>query len=1347
MAVSTTIRPLRFLTLLFLLALGHVALQAQVDNVYIYGTVKDYASAKKLDGITVSVFKNGAKLAETVTNASGKYEFNLDYGSEYKVVYTKAGIVSKNISIDTRNIPEEERVGGHGMNIEMTLFPELPGMDFSILQQPIGKAKFDPGTNEVTWDLQYTQQIRSEVDRLMKEYEEKKKREAGAAADYAKLMTQGESAMSAADYKKAVDSFTAALNLKAGDPKATARLSDAKMKLDQLEGDKKKEEQYAALVKEADGLFGKKDYEGARSKYQAASGVKEEEAYPKQKIKECDTLIADAAKKAEEEKKAKELEAKYQAALAAGDAAFKGGKYEDAKAKYTEASGLKPAEQYPKDQLAAIAKKLDELAKKAEEEKKQKELDAKYQAAIVAADAAFKAANYDQARSGYTEASGLKPSEKYPKDQLAAIDKAVAEAAKKAEEERKAKELDEKYKAAIAAGDAAFQGQQWDAAKAKYTEALGLKPAEKYPKDQLAAITEAAKKAEEDKKARELDEKYKAAIAAGDAAFQGQQWDAAKAKYTEALGLKPAEKYPKDQLAAIDKAIADAAKKAEDEKKQRELDDKYNAAVAAGDAAFQGSKWDDAKARYTEASGLKPSEKYPKDQLAAIDKAIAAAAKKAEEDKKRAELDARYKGIVDEAEALFGQEKYAASKAKFQEALGVKPDENHPKERIVEIDAKLADLARKEKAEKERAEMEAKYTALIASADKAFDGNKLAQALNDYKDASTLKPAEQYPKDRIAAIQQRMDTDAQAKAEQERLERERQEKDKRYASLLAQADKAFQAKQYDAARSGYTDASGLKPSEQYPKDQLAAIQRLLDEQAAKNAADRLKSDQDAAEHARLEEERKRKEADAAELDTRYRNALAAADLAFKAAQYDEARTKYTEALGVKPGEKYPKDQLAAIERALAEHTKAQTDAARLAEEQRRADEERRRKEAAEAEAAASEQERIASAKALEERYRKAIAEADAAFGNKDYGGARDLYTQALDIRPAEVYPQSKIEQIDKLLADLERARKEAELAARRAPEPEPVKARPASTTIDIRKEQEAEQFMREAREREEAEKYERIKKLKNDVSAEEATNASKATVRRDGVVQQNKDHLSEGGSLYQGNDALRKRNEEELAAFRAGLDERNARVVVKAFEVRGQMHTEMKQTEASMAQRGEELQQKHAASVEASQQEQRDLAQRQSELTRSGADRAKRAQEEKASTQEGLAAMAQRGEALHQGLRDRSASDKEQQADRERQLVNRAQDSRLAAKEQLARTPLNQPRDFADYNRSKLAGEYPQGVTEESYTEGNKVIIRRVVVQGNKADDYSKVIAKWGTFYFKNGQSISEQIWDRDTEE
>jgi hypothetical protein len=77
---------------------------------------------------------------------------------------------------------------------------------------------------------------------------------------------------------------------------------------------------------------------------------------------------------------------------------------------------------------------------------------------------------------------------------------------------------------------------------------------------------------------------------------------------------------------------------------------------------------------------------------------------------------------------------------------------------------------------------------------------------------------------------------------------------------------------------------------------------------------------------------------------------------------------------------------------------------------------------------------------------------------------------------------------------------------------------------------------------------------------------------------------------------------------------------------------------------------------------------------------------------------------------------------------------------------VNEPKGYADYNRSSLAQQYPEGVTEESYTEGNKVVIKRIVVQGNKADEYSKVIAKFGTMYFKNGQPISQLIWANETE-
>ena len=70
MILDTPIRSLRACLLACSILLFAAAF-GQVDNVYVYGTVKDYVSSKKLDGITVTVFKNGGKLAEVVTNASG----------------------------------------------------------------------------------------------------------------------------------------------------------------------------------------------------------------------------------------------------------------------------------------------------------------------------------------------------------------------------------------------------------------------------------------------------------------------------------------------------------------------------------------------------------------------------------------------------------------------------------------------------------------------------------------------------------------------------------------------------------------------------------------------------------------------------------------------------------------------------------------------------------------------------------------------------------------------------------------------------------------------------------------------------------------------------------------------------------------------------------------------------------------------------------------------------------------------------------------------------------------------------------------------------------------------------
>src|SRR5690606_23834346 len=158
-----------------------------------------------------------------------------------------------------------------------------------------------------------------------------------------------------------------------------------------------------------------------------------------------------------------------------------------------------------------------------------------------------------------------------------------------------------------AAADNALNAKKYEDAKAKYNEASGIKPDEKRPKERSAGkdsiLADLAKKEAEEKAKTE---QYNADIATADNAMNAKKYEDAKAKYNEASGIKPDEKYPKDKIAEIDSILADLAKKEAEEKAKTE---QYNAAIAAADNAMNAKKYEDAKAKYNEASGIKPDEK------------------------------------------------------------------------------------------------------------------------------------------------------------------------------------------------------------------------------------------------------------------------------------------------------------------------------------------------------------------------------------------------------------------------------------------------------------------------------------------------------------------------------------------------------------------------------------------------------------------------------------------------------------------------------------------------------------------------------------------------------------------
>jgi hypothetical protein len=700
---------------------------------------------------------------------------------------------------------------------------------------------------------------------------------------YTAALAIADKSFAAKTWDQAKKDYAAASAIKPNEAYPKDKQAEIDKILADLAKQKALDDQYNGIIANADKLLAGKTYPEARTEYGKASDLKPSEEYPKTKIAEIDKILGDIAA-------AKMRDEQYKALIDTADKLLAHKSYEPAKTYYQNALALKPAEVYPKGKIEEIDKVLAEIAK-------QKALDDQYASTITDADKQLADKSYEQAKSGYQKASQLKPEEKYPKDRIAEIDLALANLAKQ-------KALDDQYNTIIAKADKLLQQKSYDLAKTEYTNAGNLKPAEQYPKDKIAEIV---KTLDDLAKQKAIDDKYQAAIANADKLLDGKTYELARASYAEASGLKPAEQYPKDKIAQIDKITADIAH-------QKEIEAEYKTSIAKADELLAVKSYEPAKTEYQHATSLKPGEEYPKGKIAAIDKILADI--KAFEDK--------YNGAIATGDSAFANKSYTQAKSAYQVALQMKPDEKYPKDKIAEIEKIMVDLAKQKV-------IDDQYNGVITRADKLLADKSYAQARTEYGNASTIKPAEQYPKDKIAEI--------------DGIEADLKAKEDAYKASIAKGNQLMTQKSYEEARTEYQNAGEIKPNEQYPKEKIDEINKILMELKGKRQTydDLVSKGNDLLE---IKDYYKAKDNFQqalsifpdesypkerlirinAVIDSIYRankvfydKAVAEGDKNFNGMIYDKAIDSYQEALSYLPAEQYPKDRISQIKKTIAEN--------------------------------------------------------------------------------------------------------------------------------------------------------------------------------------------------------------------------------------------------------------------------------------------------------------------------------------------------------------------------------------------------------------------------------------------
>jgi tetratricopeptide (TPR) repeat protein len=127
-------------------------------------------------------------------------------------------------------------------------------------------------------------------------------------------------------------------------------------------------------------------------------------------------------------------------------------------------------------------------------------------------------------------------------------------------------------------------------------------------------------------------------------------------------------------------------------------------------------------------------------------------------------------------------------------------------------------------------EKDALYDSKLDKADKALDAGNFREAKRLYSEALALFPEEKYPTEKIKDIElllAKQEADRQALKNKEQTD----EIDRRYAQSLKSGDLFFDAENFSEAKKQYEQAISLKPNEVYPKEKIAAINKLLSDEA------------------------------------------------------------------------------------------------------------------------------------------------------------------------------------------------------------------------------------------------------------------------------------------------------------------------------------------------------------------------------------------------------------------------------------------------------------------------------------------------------------------------------------
>lgn len=1315
----------------------YVVLAALFLTMFSYGQVRDIEisgsvieNRDKLEGATVEIYTNNALVNKIVIDKTGKYEFSLNYDKIYTVVYSKPGYVSKRLSFNTTGIPPEaQEFGFEYDDVEVSLFKKIEGLDVSILEQPVGKIFYDPEYGTLEYDAEYTKTIKSKLEKLFKDLEEKQAEEEERLkqieSDYKSAIASADKYYKNKEYELAQLDYEKATSLKPAEDYPRQKIAELASMLANLE---EQNRQFEALTGTASKLESEKKYKEAIAKYEQAKLIKPNSDLPQQRIDAINQLLQELQQA--EANKEQEKQAAYDKAMQEGDQLVASKKFDEGiaayqkalvvftndalaqekisvakelkeqlqsqldaqKAKEQEAYNAFNANEWQKaldlyTELEAVnstkeyQEKIKQAKAKLQEEKNnalaQQKLNEEYKAAISKGNDLLALKNYKSSRIEFEKAKQLKPSEALPQEKLSEIERLISEA----QAAQLAAEKDKEFNSLIAAAEVQVKTNAFDEAILTYRKALAIKPQNNFVKDKILVAEDLKALFLKEKEAAKVNQQVAELLAQGNKQKQAKEYTKALDTYKQALALQPANNQVQTRIQEVEQFLSDLASKQEKEAQQEQ----FNQLIASANKELKANNFSKAKEVVDSALALNISNAIANKKLEEINTLESAYLKQQEQ----AELTQQFNEFVQQGDNAFKNNEYEGAINAYEQALALKPNAPTIQEKINEVKE-----AQKLANEKElQAQKQTEYNSTVEKANKALGLKNYSEAIQLFEKASTILPFEQLPKDKIKEINGII----------AQLDREKQLKNQ-FEGLVREGDNLFNTMQYTAAIEKFEAAIKLFDSKEV-KEKIKLAQNAQAEQnelrkskaqyeslIAKGDAALNQKNLDAAEDAYTKAKvinnteyvanqlakvaSARAELSAQlrdqELKLAYEQQIKEADRLFAELNYDEAFKAYEKAKAILETEAYPTTKIQEIQEIQAAQAKAKLEAEKL-----------------------------------EQAYKELITAADKALESKELESAKNNYNKALELKPNESYPRNKLVEIQKLELEIQYAEELKQQAAEKLKEYNAAMAKGVEL-LNQEKYNEAKAEYNKASllfsdKPEPKEKIDEINALQAKLAEEKAKQQQleQAQKRYEFIIGQAAEQLA-----LKNYDKAKELYNSALQLF----DQQEPKTKIAEIE-----------------------------KIQADLEKQRELERLQAEELK----KKKTQYESLIRNADNAFGLKQYGNATNYYNQAQALFPTENYP---KQMLQKIEDLEKLANQNNQQHAEKNDNETSEAYLSELAKQYPQGVTEEIITVKNRKITRRIVVNGTRADEYKYILYNWGgRYYFKNDKPISEFMFNKET--